>query len=229
MAKESKKAYKIAVLIISVIVIAAITFIAGRPLLRFASNSEAFHEFVDSHGIWGRLFFMLTVICQVILALIPGEPFEIAAGYAFGTVEGTLLCLIGCTLGSMLVFFGVRKFGKKVVLLFFPEEKLARLKFLKNDKKRTLLFLIIFMIPGTPKDLLSYFAGLTDINTVQWLIICSLGRIPAIITSTVGGDAIGEKNYVFAGAVFALTLIISGLGLLIYNKICDRKNEERKR
>lgn len=229
MAKESKNTYKIAVLIISVIVIAAITFIAGRPLVRFASDPEAFRSFVDSHGIWGRLFFMLTVICQVILALIPGEPFEIAAGYAFGTVEGTLLCLIGCTLGSMLVFFGVRKFGIKAVRVFFPEEKLARLKFLKNDKKRTLLFLIVFMIPGTPKDLLSYFAGLTDINTAQWLIICSLGRIPSIITSTVGGDAIGEKNYIFAGVIFALTLIISGLGLLIYNKICDRKNGERKR
>ena len=74
------------------------------------------------------------------------------------------------------------------------------------------------MIPGTPKDLLCYFAGLTDIRLSLWLLICSLGRLPSIVTSTVGGDALGTSNYWFAAAVFAITLVISLVGLLFYKK-----------
>lgn len=88
-----------------------------------------------------------------------------------------------------------------LVEVFFPEEKLKKLKFLKTTPKRDMIFFIIFMIPGTPKDLLCYFTGLTDIKFSLWLLICSLGRLPSIITSTVGGDALGTSNYWFAVAV----------------------------
>ncbi len=81
------------------------------------------------------------------------------------------------------------------------------------------------MIPGTPKDLLSYFAGLTDVKIPVWLIICSLGRFPSIITSTIGGDAIGTKNYMLAVAVFVITMVISIAGILVYKYIC-KKNEK---
>lgn len=91
-----------------------------------------------------------------------------------------------------------------------------------------MLFLIIFMIPGTPKDLLSYVAGLTDISFPVWLMICSLGRIPSIITSTIGGNALGTKNYWFAIAVFAVTMAVSGVGIWIYDRICKRHAGDKK-
>ena len=121
--------------------------------------------------------------------------------------------------------FGCEQTGNcfhPLVEVFFSEEKLHRIKFLKTTPKRDFIFFIIFMIPGTPKDLLCYFAGLTDIRLSLWLLICSLGRLPSIVTSTVGGDALGTSNYLFAAAVFAITLVISLVGLLFYKKICNR-------
>ena len=82
------------------------------------------------------------------------------------------------------------------------------------------------MLPGTPKDLLCYFAGLTDIRFPVWLVICSLGRIPSLVTSTVGGDALGTGHYWFAGVVFAATLAVSSLGLLLYRRICRRHQKK---
>ena len=195
----------------------------GIPLVRFASQPDQFRAWVDSYGIGGRFLFMGIVLLQVIIALIPGEPFEIAAGYAFGAPEGTLLCLIASAIGSMIVFWLVRTFGVPLVEIFFSREKLQSLRFLKSTPKRDLLFLLIFMLPGTPKDLLSYFAGLTDIRMPVWLLICSLGRLPSIITSSMGGNALGTERYWYAGIVFIVTLIISGIGILIYQKICQRK------
>ena len=177
---------------------------------------------MDDNGIWSRFAYMGMVILQVVIAVLPGEPFEIAAGYAFGAVEGSLLCIAASTLGSITVFLLVRYFGVPLVEVFFSEEKLHRIKFLKTTPKRDFIFFIIFMIPGTPKDLLCYFAGLTDIRLSLWLLICSLGRLPSIVTSTVGGDALGTSNYWFAAAVFAITLVISLVGLLFYKKICNR-------
>ena len=162
----------------------------------------------------------------MIIAFIPGEPLEILGGYAFGTIEGTLLFLISSTIGSVLIFLLVRKFGMRFAEIFFTKEKLQSLNFLKSSSKKNYLFFIIYALPGTPKDLLSYFAGFTDMKLSVWLFICTVGRLPSLITSIIGGSALGTKNYTSAIIVFAVTAVISGLGLLIYNKISKKRGND---
>ena len=223
-----RRAAGIAVVCAAIAVSVLIMWLVGAPLVRFASEPEKFRAWVNGHGFGGRGAYVGMVIFQVVIALIPGEPFEIAAGYAFGAVEGTLLCILASTLGSVAVFLLVRRFGIRLVELFFSKDKLKSVRFLKSTPRRDMLFLIIFMIPGTPKDLLSYVAGLTDISFPVWLMICSLGRIPSIITSTIGGNALGTKNYWFAIAVFAVTMAVSGVGIWIYDRICKRHAGDKK-
>lgn len=194
----------------------------GKPILRLVADPAAFREWVQARGFAGMLAYAGMVIIQVLVALIPGEPLEIAAGYAFGAFEGTLICLAAATLGSLIVFGLVRRFGVKLVEVFFPQEKLRSLRFLQHSRRRDYLFAIIFMLPGTPKDLLCYFAGLTDIRFGTWLLICSVGRIPSVVTSTIGGDALGTESYLFAVIVFVLTLAVSAVGVLVYRQIQKR-------
>lgn len=219
--KKQQKQIGIAAIIIAAIATALIIWLAGVPLVRFASEPERFRQWVNDNGLWSRFAYIGMMLLQIVIAVLPGEPFEIAAGYAFGAVEGTLLCVAASTLGSLTVFLLVRRFGVPLVEIFFTEDKLRSIRFLKTTPKRDFIFFIIFMIPGTPKDLLCYFAGLTDIKFTVWLLICSLGRLPAIVTSTVGGDALGTSNYWFAAIVFAVTLAISIVGLLVYKHICS--------
>lgn len=207
---------------IAIVVSVLLIWLVGVPLVRFASQPERFRDWVNSHGFGGRLAYMGMVILQVVVAVIPGEPFEIAAGYAFGSVEGTFLCMLAATLGSVCVFLLVRRYGPRLAEVFFSKEKLHSIRFLQATPRRDLLFLIIFMLPGTPKDLLCYFAGLTNIRFPVWLLICSLGRLPSIITSTVGGNALGLQNYQFAAITFAATTVIAGIGLVIYRQVCRR-------
>lgn len=204
---------------------AAVFYFIGLPMLRFASDPEKFRALVDAHGIGGRLIYIGMVVLQITVALIPGEPLEIAAGYAFGTLEGTILCLVAAGLGSSLVILLVRRFGTRLCEVFFTREKLSKLRFLQASPKRTAIFALIFMLPGTPKDLLCYYAGLTDIKLSTLLIICSVGRIPSVLTSTLGGDALGTKSYIFAAVVFGLTLLISAGGFWIYSRICSKHQQ----
>lgn len=196
--------------------------IFGSPLVKFISDPETMRAWVEKTGWASRLIFGGMVILQVIIAAIPGEPFEIAAGYAFGWAEGTVLCIVAAAIGSIITFGLVRKFGMKLVRVFFSEEKINSVKFLKTSQARNFLFLIVYMLPGTPKDLLGYFAGLTDLPFPVFCLICTLGRIPSVITSTIGGNALGTQQYGMAIAVFVITLAISGAGLLIYNRICKK-------
>ena len=205
-------------------------FWIGPPMIRFVSDPEKFRAWVDASGVWGRIAFIGMVFFQVVIALVPGEPLELGAGYAFGALEGTLLCVIGITLGSLLILWLVRKFGVRFVEIFFPREKIDRLQFLKDEKKRNLLIFIVFFLPGTPKDLLTYFVGLTEIKFSHYLWIVSIARLPSIITSTWGGSALGDENYLMAIIVFAATLLLSVGGWLAYNRLSKKrrvKNEKR--
>ena len=200
-------------------------YFIGRPMIRFVSEPEQFRLWVSGHGIWSRFAFIGMMIVQVVVALIPGEPLEIGAGYAFGFWEGTLLCMIGVVLGGALVFWMTRKWGTKIVSLFFSMEKIQSLKFLQDSRRLHFLTFLLFFIPGTPKDLLTYVVGLTPIRFSVYLLIANLARLPSVITSTIGGNALGEKNYLFAVITFAAVGGISALGMLLYRRITARRDK----
>lgn len=222
-----KKRVLVTILLLVLLGLSVIIFwTVGKPLIQFVSDSERLRAWVDSNWLWSRLAYIGIVIFQIVVAIIPGEPFEIGAGYAFGAVEGTIICMLGSALGGTLVFLLVRKFGIKLVEVFIPMEKIHSLKFLQDHKKRDILMFLLFFIPGTPKDALSYFAGLTNMDLRTWILITTIAKFPSIVTSTVGGNAIGNEKYWFAVIVFAVTLCISGAGLLFYNHYTKRKQEE---
>ena len=225
MTDKHRKLLSLAAIFIFIVFSASVGWYIGIPMVRFAGEPEVFRAWVHRSGIWGRLLFIGMVFLQVIVALIPGEPLELAAGYAFGAVEGTILSMVGILLGSAVIFLLVRQFGPKLVEVFFPERELKRLAFLKNPKKARTLAFILMTIPGTPKDLLSYFAGLTPLTLKQWLSIVVVARIPSLVTSTISGGAAGEENYLLAGISLAITLILSGIGIWYYRKICKEQEQ----
>ena len=193
---------------------------AGRPLIQFAQEPERFRSWVDQQGLWGPLLFMGMIVLQIVVAIIPGEPLEIVAGYAFGALEGTLWCLLGAFAGRLAVFLLVRRFGTRAIEVFLPLDKLQSLRFLQNERRLAFWVFFLFFLPGTPKDLLCYIVGITKLPLRSWLVISAVAPIPSIITSTIGGDALGMGNYAFAALVFGITIVISSLGLLAYRAIC---------
>lgn len=201
-----------------------VTFYVGKPLVKLASNPELFRQWIDSHGIWGRLVFLGIQVLQVVVAMIPGEVIEIGAGYAFGAVEGTLLCLVGVAIGSAIIFLLTRKIGARFTELLISREKIAELKWMNSSKKLNQLVFIVFFIPGTPKDLLTYFVGLTPIKLRDFIIISSIARIPSLVSSTFGGHALGDKDYLLAFGIFAITGLVSAGGMWLYNRIIQHKN-----
>lgn len=218
-AMRHKKTASIISLCVFVLLTAAVFYYIGRPMLQFVSEPEKFRTWVFDKGVLGKAAFVGMVVLQVVFAIIPGEPFEIGAGYAFGVLEGTLLCLLGQIIGSVIVFVFIKYVGIKAVYAFFPKERIQSLKFLKHHDQLDLLVFILFFIPGTPKDMLTYVVPLTPMKLTTFLLLSGIARIPSVITSTIGGNAIGLQNYQFAVIAFVVTAVISGIGILVYRKI----------
>ena len=226
MTEKQKKALTIAGFIIFLAVMGLVTWFVGRPLISFAKEPEKFREWVNGFGVWGKLIFVGLIVLQIIVAFIPGELFEIVAGYAFGTFWGTLLCVVGEVIGSVLVFLFVRKCGVRAIEVFFPREKIDSLRFMRDEKKVETFAFIAFLIPGTPKDILSYCAGITHMKLSTWVFISTVARFPSVITSTVGGDALGMGQHLFAVIVFVVTIALSLVGLFFYNRAVKRRAEK---
>ena len=220
MEEKQRALLRRAVMALSLVLCAAACAAVGVPMVRLAREPEAFRLWVAGFGVWGRVIYVAAVAAQVVLAVIPGEPLELAGGYAFGAVEGTVLALLGIVLGSGAVYGLVRRFGRGAAAVFFSREQINSLEFLLASPKSRALSFLLMTVPGTPKDLLSYFAGLTGLGLWEWLGIVAVARIPSVIGSTCSGGAAGNGEYGLAALVIVLTALLSGAGLLYYRHVC---------
>lgn len=214
---------------ISLAVVALLAALATLFIWKWLSSfsQDDFKAYIRSFGKAGWFVLLGLQFLQVFVALIPGELLESAAGYAFGPYIGTLLCYIGVALASSLVFLLVRRFGVRLVEVFISREKIGQLRFINTEKKRDRLIFLLFLIPGTPKDLLTYFVGLTNIKLGSFLIISLSARLPSVVSSTFGGHLLGEKQYLGALILYAITGAVSIAGLFLYNRILNRKKKKK--
>ena len=163
--------------------------------------------------------FLLLVILQVILAIIPGEPFELAAGYVFGFWQGTLWCLIGSAIGTSIIYWLVQRWGKVVIERIFSEETIAKGEKVMNHPTSKYGWIFIYMIPGVPKDIICYLAPLFQIPFIPWLCISTIGRIPSIITSTGLMNYIMEGQWFYVVAMLVLIGIMALVGTIVQKKL----------
>lgn len=202
------------------------TVLFWDSLTSLVKDPAAFQSQIRGYGLWGQLVFVLLMAAQVVLAPIPGHPFEVAGGYCFGILGGTLLTSLGAALGSLVAFFISRFFGAKVVKMFYSEEKLQKVFFLKANKKQNILTLFVFLLPGVPKDMLAYFMGVTEMRFGAFILISTVGRLPGILIAVLGGAAVGARDpllvTIFVGLLFLLLF-----PLLILLKKRSRANEAK--
>ncbi len=222
----SKKTIKL-ISLTALLVVAAIAIAVSIPiihLLRQEGSNELISNYINSLGFGGVLVFGGIQLLQVVIAIIPGEPVEFAAGILYGWFWGVLICTFFTALGSIIVFSLMKKLGEHFALNFFSKESLDKFKFLKSEQNLELIIFILFFIPGTPKDLLTYIAPMTGVKLWRFIAITSVARIPSIVTSTLAGATLGDGNITTTILIFTVTGIIGIIGVFAVNRYLKRKN-----
>ena len=222
---SSKKKRLNAALVLTIVsVLFCIFTVVGFILMRkYFSDAEYIRKIIGNNYALGAFVMVIVTAIQVVVAFIPGELVEIAAGYIFGTYMGTALVLTGAVLGSICAILLTRKFGIKLFRVFYPDEDINSLPLLRDKKERNILTFLLFLIPGTPKDMLTYVIGLTDMKIWMYLLLTTFARIPSIISSAAGGNAVGESKILTAVYIFAAIAVVSIIGLIIYKNIKNKK------
>lgn len=230
MEKQKVKVFKLTMTILAIIVGIIIYMF---PVMRELSTKEgqlAFKEKVSSSGILGLLMLFALQVAQIFLIIIPGEPIEILAGMCYGPIWGTVFIMASAGIISTIIFFLVRKYGKRFVYNFCDKEKVAKIensKLFKNPNKIEMIMFILFLLPGTPKDLLVYIAGLLPINPVKFVLISVFARFPSVISSTLAGANLAVGDWKKSIVMYLAIVLVAIIVILIANKFDKDKLAEK--
>lgn len=226
-----KLVFRILSIIFIVAVIVVVTVLLTPKILSLQDEAvrAEFIAYIDGFGFGGVAVMIALQLLQVLIAIIPGEPVEVLFGIMYGTFWGMILCLAGITAASAVIFACVRKFGTKFVNRFTNSEKFEKLKFLHDPVKRDALLFLLFLIPGTPKDTLVYFAPFTQIKMSRFLVITTFARIPSVISSTYAGANISQGDFLVTVIVLIITGLLGAAGIYINGRILKSGNESYRR
>ena len=219
---------KIALLAAVLTVLLLVTVRYAPAITRLVSNRDRLREFLLSYGRWSVLVFIALQVLQVVIAAIPGEITQFAGGYLYGTVLGTVYSLAGIMAGSVIVFYLTRWLGYPVLKALVPHKSMQKFEFLINDPKGEVGMFVLFAIPGIPKDVLTYIAGLTPVRALRFFLLATMARFPGILLSSYIGAHFEKKEYTEVIVASAAAIILFVAGVFIRERVIKRVQGKQK-
>ena len=221
---NGKAFVKIAILL-SLIVLCVFLFFYF-DLYRFFVSRKKIIDFVNSFGPLAVVIFIGLQILQVIVAPIPGEVNGFIGGYLYGPVLGTLYSTIGLTIGSWIAFGLARWLGLPFV------EKVIDHKILRKydhfmEHRGTLITFVLFVIPGFPKDALSYIIGLSHMKTTTFLLVSTVGRLLGTTMLSVSGHCARTDQTVAMAAILGISALIVALAYYYHEQLLHLVRKKR--
>ena len=221
--KRAEKENKSRVIISTVKILLLILIVVGIPIyiwffhgdwIKSIENIDDVVAFLEKYETQSIFVYIGLQIVQIVISIIPGQVFQMAAGYIYGFWPALLFAMTGALLGTTLSFMLAKVLGRDFLHIFFGEEKMSYYIERLNSKKMYAIVFFLYLIPGIPKDMVSYAAGVSEIKFKPFIIISALGRLPGMIGCLLMGDMMMEENYtgaviigVFAVIAFALCII----------------------
>lgn len=222
--KKKIKIFKIIISIVTILLLIGLTIYLFPIISKLFTEEgrESFKIEIENNGTMGILMLFGLQVAQIFLPILPGEPIEILAGMCFGTIGGMIFITLSVLITTTIIFFLVRKFGGEFVYGMCSKERVEKIensKLFKNPRKLEYIMLILFLIPGTPKDILVYIAGLLPIKPLRFILISTFVRFPSVISSTIAGENLVEGNWQFSIMIYAISFAIVGIIIFIMKKV----------
>ena len=215
--RKSPLAYIAFPLFIGLII--ALVLVFRDELWGLFKDREAIRVWIGERGVLWPLAYIAMQVLQVVIFVIPGELVQVAGGYVFGFALGSLYTLVGIALGSLVNFYAGRLLGRPFVESLFARERIEEIERVTGSGKGAAGFFLLFIIPGIPKDVLCYVAGVSRLGFPAFLAVSMAGRLPGILGSAFMGSAAYTGAYRSAIIVLAVAAALFALGLAFKGKI----------
>ena len=186
-------------------------FVGHAASVLASANVDSVVEYIRSFGAYTMIFSFCLMVFQSVMAPLPAFLITFANAAIFGWWQGAILSWTSSMAGAVLCFYIARGLGRDVVERFAGTGALASVEgYFKKYGSKTIL--VCRLLPFVSFDAVSYFAGLTPIKLLPFLIATGLGQLPAtIIYSYVGGMLTGGVKYFVTGllCIFSLGILVS--------------------
>lgn len=176
-------------------------------------------EDVRNAGVGGVFILLAFQFLQIVVAFIPGEIVQIAAGMMYGPWIGALVVIVGAVISSAFIFAIVHKLGAPFVRAMIPEKWMSKLGRFENSEKLDVMVFVLFLIPGLPKDVFTYLVPLTNMSMRNFVVLANIGRIPGVLISTLGADKLIEGDYGQSAILFGIAAVIGILAIWQHDRI----------
>ncbi len=180
-------------------------------LVRLFADRRRLRTLVLGYGNGAPVAFIGLQIIQVVLPIIPGEATGFLGGFLFGVPGGFLYSSVGLTIGSLLAFGLARGLGLRFVRRMVRPDLYQRLAFLRRPRGIAVVF-VLFVIPGFPKDTLSYILGVSPIPLWAFFVTMTVGRMPGTWLLSIQGAKFHAAEQSYSWVVF---LVVGGVLLLL--------------
>ncbi|MDE7213090.1 MAG: VTT domain-containing protein [Anaeroplasmataceae bacterium] len=227
MEEDKKRKYRIIRIVIQIILIgiliglAIFACIKLYPIFNRMQKDEAYLEEVltriRSYGNISWLILIGMQIIQTVLAIIPAGPVVILSGMLYPPVVAIIICLVGQTLGALVVIGLVKLFGYSFIALFIDPEQPKKLKLLDDGTRCGVLMFSYLLIPFLPKDPIAFIVPFTKVKVRYFILINIFARLPMTIVSVIFGNALITKNYLGSIIIGSISLILAIL-CFVFNK-----------
>lgn len=207
--------------------LAFIGITAGIVIALWPSLSQIFEpngtdrviESIQSQGAFGVLMLLGLQFLQVVVAFIPGEVVQVAAGMLYGPWLGSLIILFGCVVSSAVIYVIVHRLGAPFVRDMVSKEHLEKFYEFEKSGKLNVVVFILFLIPAMPKDVFTYLVPLTNMRMRTFLILATIGRIPGVLVSTYAAAELAEGQVTTSLIIFGVAAAIALVCLIFRNRI----------
>ncbi len=200
-----------------------LTIVIGIPTLIIVSNPgfldhfrsvEKFDAWISEYTGIGLIIYVICQVMQIIISVLPGQIIQIAGGYIFGFPLTFIASLIGATVGTMITFFLAKLLGKNAVEVICGEERFHKYQAIMSTSRARKVIFLLYLIPGLPKDVVSYAAGVSEMNPLEFLFLSLMGRTPAMTISILFGVMLDSDNYVSAVILAIVVLVIFSICIM---------------
>lgn len=176
---------------------------------------------VRNAGPLGFLILLAMQFMQIVVAFIPGEVVQMAAGMMYGPWLGAAVILLGCIISSAFVFVVVHRLGAPFVQDMVPTKYLDKFRAFEESGKLSIVVFILFLIPAMPKDTFTYLVPLTNMRMRDFLVLSNVGRIPGIVISTYAANGLVDGNITQSIIIFAVVAVIAIVAIVFRDKIMN--------
>jgi uncharacterized membrane protein YdjX (TVP38/TMEM64 family) len=200
------------------IVIALAAIVIFFRVLPVAEWLNAFRAWVSGLGFAGYVLYALVYAACVVL-FIPASILTLGAGATFGVIKGTIVVVIGATLGATGAFIVARTIARKRVEAMAAKDKRFRALDRAISNEGAKIVLLVRLAVVFPFTYSNYVFGLTGVRLLPYALATFVGIIPATIAFVYIGAAAAAAT---AGTVKIVVYVVGAILALIASAFVAR-------